>query len=352
MGQRKRRIYLGGLAAILAVCFVAVARGVPQRWLERLFELDRLKESYISVIGRTQEYSYERCKADMEELQKRWPELVRVESIGTTAFGRDIMMLTLGNPDSPNRIWVDGGIHGREYMGAQVILSQVEFILQNEKDGRFRGWEVSALLENCGVYIVPMLNPDGVMLSQQGVFSAPEAFREELAAMNGGSQNFSRWKANGRGVDLGCNFDARWEFIEGKPAPGPMGYKGTAPFSEAESRAVQDYLADRPMGITLSYHGAGAEVYWWYYQKGERLVRDERLARELSRITGYDLVSEERSRESNGGLKDWYLSTYGNPGSTIEMRSPEPCPIPIQAFLEVYEENKRVILWAMAWIAK
>ena len=87
MGQRKRRIYLGGLAAILAVCFVAVARGVPQRWLERLFELDRLKESYISVIGRTQEYSYERCKADMEELQKRWPELVRVESIGTTAFG-------------------------------------------------------------------------------------------------------------------------------------------------------------------------------------------------------------------------------------------------------------------------
>jgi g-D-glutamyl-meso-diaminopimelate peptidase len=233
-----------------------------------------------------------------------------------------------------------------------VILSQVERILQNQKEGRFWGRKVSVLLENCGVYAVPMLNPDGIMLSQQGVFSAPEPLREELLALNGGSQDFSRWKANGRGVDIGGNFDARWEIIRGAKAPGPVGYKGTAPFSEAESQAVRDYMAAHPMGMTISYHGAGAELYWWYYQEEERLSRDVQLAKELSRITGYGLVSEERSRNSDGGLKDWYLSVYGNPGFTIEMRSPEPCPIPVEAFPQVYQENKQVILWAMDWITR
>ena len=66
------------------------------------------------------------------------------------------------------------------------------------------------LLLDGGIYFIPMTNPDGVRLAQEGAgFIRNKELKKNLLQINGGP-DFSLWKANINGVDLNTNFDARW----------------------------------------------------------------------------------------------------------------------------------------------
>ena len=58
-------------------------------------------------------------------------------------------------------------------------------------------------------------------------------------------------------------------------------------------------------------------IYWYVYQDEEREKRLE-IAKEISDLTGYKLIM---TRETAGGMKDWFVQEYGKPGFTIEIGS-------------------------------
>lgn len=72
------------------------------------------------------------------------------------------------------------------------------------------------------ICFVPLVNPDGAMLVKYSLDGAEFSSREFLKRVNNNSTDFSKWKANGRAVDLNVNFDA--DFGKGEsnvfyPAP-------------------------------------------------------------------------------------------------------------------------------------
>ena len=223
--------------------------------------------------------------------------------IGASVCGLPLVAVFVGRHSYP-QIIVQYSIHAREWVTA--LLAQ-EQILR----GVHRG----------GAWFVPMVNPDGVLLSVTG-----EAFlrqippwRAEFLRQINGSGDFGLWKANANAVDLNVNFSAGWGMGESNVfMPAPENYIGRRAVSEPETRALKRVTPDVCPDATLSYHTKGEEIYWEYGQKGEALARDERIAAALAEETGY---AATKITGSGGGYKDWCIREKGIPAFTIEAGS-------------------------------
>ena len=96
-----------------------------------------------------------------------------------------------------------------------------------------------------------------------------------------------------------------------------MRFRGAAPHSEAESRALVDYVSRYPFDCTVSIHSKGSLVYWMG-ATGELERETRSLADAVNEATGYAPVRSERGVEK-GGFKDWALEKMGIPSVTIEI---------------------------------
>lgn len=97
----------------------------------------------------------------MEKINKAYPKLTRLKSIGKSYEGRDIYMLTVsdfntGNPDEKPAMYIDGNIHSNEIQGAEFSLYTAWYLTEMFDDLDF----INELLKDKTFYIVPTINPD------------------------------------------------------------------------------------------------------------------------------------------------------------------------------------------------
>ena len=235
---------------------------------------------------------------DIYQETTRFWECVDTEKciIGRSVFGRNLYAVKIGE-GAPVGI-VQYAMHGREFITAKLAFAHY-------KQGVLKG----------SVWLVPLVNPDGALLSQIGLSSAPRVFWEALSKING-NKNFSLWKANGRGVDLNVNFDAEWgKGVKNVRQIASENYIGTMPFSEPESLALKEFTLKIRPDYTVSYHTKGEEIYWHFHQSVDTYLRDKRLGAALSLSTGYPLSF---AKGSVGGYKDWCIQHLKIPAFTIE----------------------------------
>ena len=284
---------------------------------------------------------------DLGILARIFPEIIQIDSLGKTEDQRELYHFYIGSANAPKKILIFGGIHGREYMTSQLIMEQTtEFLM---KLCRTQDKEYAKILEGKAIHVVPMVNPDGVTISQRGAMGIKNPdlknLVEEIALREGGrhpqGSYFHRWKANAKGVDLNRNFDALWETCEDAvQEPSRENYKGPKPESEIESRALAELTRREEFQRTISYHSSGAVIYWDFYQQGQLRVQTWEFAKRIGEITGY--VPQENTREqSSGGYKDWALLKMEIPSLTIEIGRQES-PLPASCFEEIFIENRGV----------
>lgn len=244
--------------------------------------------------------------------------------IGKSAEGRDLFALLVGTHTRPVGI-ATYAMHAREWVTAYLAMQHVR-----------RGLVTGA------VWVVPLVNPDGALLVQEGAEAVRGEERERLCVMNGGT-DFSLWKANARGVDLNVNWDARWGTgAQNVRFPAPANYIGPAPCSEPETRALRDFTLQVRPDFTLSYHTKGEVVYWHFHQPPLRARRDRRLAQVVSRVTGYPLAE---ARGSAGGYKDWCVEKLKIPAFTVEAGRDELShPLGLRALPDILEKNLDVLV--------
>ena len=267
---------------------------------------------------------------DIYSFVRYFYESVKTEKtvIGKSLFGRDIYAIKLGD-GAPVGI-AQYALHGREHITAKLAAAQYE--RQYERGGAAGS-----------IWLLPLTNPYGALLSQTGITSAPKERRAELIALNGErGEDFSLWKANGRGVDLNVNFPARWGTgAKNVRFAGGENYIGAKPFSEPENLALKQFTEKIRPQYTLSYHTKGEEIYWRFHQPKERCVRDKALAAALSRATGYPLAEAGRSA---GGYKDWCIQRFKIPSFTVEVGSDLWAhPLGDEALQEIIERNENAL---------
>lgn len=260
-------------------------------------------------------YSYEDLKKDIV----RWKSKgINVFTIGRSFAGREIYGVELGNGNGKNII-IQGSTHAREHVTSLLISKQIDYLIGSKET------------INGKIYFVPMINVDGVELAIKGLESVGDYYTKQfLNKLNNNSKDFSLWKANQNGVDLNVNFDARWG--TGKLnlySPSPANYVGEYPVSELETKALCNFTKLVDAKGTISYHIKGNIIFWDFYQKGEVLIRDKKIATVISSLTGYPL---RETGQSAGGYKDWCIEKLGIPALTIEVGNPN------LTYLKIYDE--------------
>lgn len=261
---------------------------------------------------------------DIYRQTQRFYESVKGDKkiIGKSLLGRDVYAVKLGE-GSPVGI-AQYALHGREYITARLAFCHYKY-------GNVKG----------SVWLVPLANPDGALLSQRGLKTVPPHLREYLIKI-GGKKNFSLWKANARGVDLNVNFDADHGTGEKNIFyPASENYVGTAPFSEPETQALKRFTEEICPDYTISFHTKGEEIYWHYYQAPYACERDRRLASVIAGVTGYKLAY---AKGSAGGYKDWCILRRKIPSFTVEVgKDSLKHPIRVDWLGDIKRKNKRVL---------
>lgn len=342
-------------------------------------------EELTVVDTRDARYTYEAMEADLQEIAGKYGEHVTLDVLGQSAEGRNLYRAVLGNPDAENRIFIQAGIHGREYMSCQQVMKLLEYYAANYDRGYYEDTLYSELFDHTVLHIIPMSNPDGVSISQMGedAVSSPQRLEMMRAAYerdketlihaedsNGDlywydtyanpsydryadgydeiisyEEYLSLWKANANGVDINRNFGAGWSEIQQKENPGCEFFKGYSADSEPETIVLENQIKNNKYNCILNYHSRGQLIY--YDVAGNSAAMSDasrKLAQTVSDLNRYQMVNCQASASVVlGGLGDYAMLAYNTPSITIEMGK-RPCPLGSEEFLSIWHRGREV--WA------
>lgn len=283
-------------------------------------------------------YSYEDMTRDLKNIAWKYRGKASLKNLGSSEDGRTIWCLRVGNPSAGRKIVIDAGIHAREWMNPLMIVHKCEEILRQYTDYK-------AALKNACLYVVPMINPDGVTISQYG-FGAIRS--EKLRKICQKTKASARtWKGNARGVNLNFNFPGGWNPENKSKKPDGNSYPGEKAASEKETKVMMSFI-NSLSGIkgALNYHSTGSILYWNYNVEGTPALyeRQRQLAAKVNSFTKYRLMPKSISTNPNGGFGDWMIYNKKIPNVTVETGS-VMCPLPHSQLKKITRENTELLTW-------
>ncbi len=299
---------------------------------------NKQKRPKQDIITEVSNYNYAKMKAQIQNLDQNY-QLLKISSIGKSVQDRELYLIKVGS--GKKKVGVVGGVHGREAITSLLILKLAEEYIK--EDNSIANYNLKDLLTKVTFYFIPMLNPDGVEIALNNITGLTN--KNFYLTANEGSSDFKRWKANARGVDLNKQFRADWQELESTTKPHFSDSKGSAPESEAESKALADLTRREEFDTVVAFHHSGNVIYWYYNQEGEAYQRDYHLAQKISRKNRYKVVTAEDSDSIAAGYKDWFIKEFKRPGFTIEIaKSTNEEPLPSSNLNLYFNENKEVLL--------
>ena len=211
-------------------------------------------------------HSYEEMLVEMQAVEAAYPTITRIHDIGDTwektqdVADRDIWAMKISDnvdidePDEPEVLYI-ALHHAREIITPEILLYFMNYLVDNYGTDP----DVTYLVDNRQLWLVPNLNPDGHAV----VFTGYD-WRKNKRDNNENGQ----FDPSIDGVDLNRNYAYMWGCDNNGSSPDPSSwlYRGQAPFSEPETQAIRDLASTHNFVISLSYHSYGnLWLYPWAY---------------------------------------------------------------------------------------
>jgi len=253
-------------------------------------------------------HSYYEMKADLETLAATYPNLCKLDTIGYSVQGKQILAIKIS--DNPNErelepeVRIVGCHHGNEWPSSEIPLYLAHYLLENYSINN----SVKDLVDNREIWIIPMFNPDG-------------------------HENQSRYNAHG--VDLNRDYGYMWE-----------GWGGSSsPYSQPETKAMMLFSQEHNFVLSLSYHTYGGIVnYIWNYwpdpPPDSSLIIQ--LSNEYASYNGYWVTEGWQWYETHGDLNDYSEGIDSDIDWTIEIAD-QFTPPPSELY-SIWMENRDAML--------
>jgi hypothetical protein len=351
-------------------------------------------------------HTYETMMDELFLIEDHHSDIVALYSLTTTYEGREIWAVKVSdNPkeyeEGEPEVLFTGAHHGREWPSYEVPLYFLTYLvenygklnLDNDGDGKvnedvFDGVDndedgeidededearITWLIDNRQIWIIPMVNPDGVsyahMQFEQGGTAEDYLWRKNrepnINPVTGDPYPEELGGNDMWGTDLNRNYGFHW---------GELGYQGYADpsredyigpldktdndndrrvnedkmdnldndgdgnidedprggFSATETKAIKKLVEEHNFVITLNFHTYGNKIYWpWMWTL--ELPPDEELychlAKGMSRFNNYEYRNmSERAQNQlsrhppvDGDSNDWMYGKHGILAYTIEI---------------------------------
>ncbi|MEK7727240.1 MAG: M14 family zinc carboxypeptidase [candidate division KSB1 bacterium] len=249
-------------------------------------------------------HDYAETLTELQLAEALHPSLVQLVDIGDSwektqgLADRDIWAVKISDnvqaEENEAEVLIIGNHHAREIITPETVLDFMNYLLQNYGGDPY----VTHLVNHRQIWLVPILNPDG---------------------LDHVHQNDLWWRKNRRrnangtfGVDLNRNYAFKWGYdnIGSSPSGGSSTYRGAAPFSEPETAALRDFVNAHRFRASLSYHSYGnLLIYPWGYiaQHTPEHASFVALADSMVTYHGYKagLGVETVFYTTNGDSDDW-----------------------------------------------
>lgn len=225
-----------------------------------------------------------------------------------------------------------GAVHGAELPIPTLLTEFAEQLAE----GYGRDPQATMLLRDREIHLIPMVNPDGV-----------ERMEEPLSGSDGGDLG----RVNANHVDLNRNFLFGWGGNDSSSDPLSHNYRGPAPASEPETRAVVDYMEKLRPDLFVDWHSAAQVVLhpWGETTRSGSTSRGLRdLAQHVSRINGYAPMVSTKLYPTSGSAMDWVHGTLGGAALAVETGDQDFLTDP--GYEAIRRENMPV-LWGLAALA-
>ena len=291
-------------------------------------------------------YTYQKLQKDIRELKATYPFL-EIGNIGYSVLGRQIPYIRIGS--GQKEVFYNASFHANEWITTPVLMKFIEdYSAQYALNGSLNGFRARELYNAVSLFVVPMVNPDGVDLVTGGLQTVDNPYKsaQEIAKSFPDIPFPSGWKANIDGVDLNLQFPAVWaeakeiKYSQGYTKPAPRDFVGEGPLVAREALAVYNFTLKHNFRLVIAYHTQGQEIYWKFLNYQPPMA--EFIAQQFARVSGYQ-VADVPYQSGFAGYKDWFVQNYNRPGYTIEAGIGEN-PLPIEQFSEIYRDNFEIFV--------
>ena len=137
---------------------------------------------------------------------------VQTGSAGKSIMGKDISYVKVGR--GSKEVFYSASFHANEWITSIVLLEFLyEYCNAIQNNSTIFGFPARRLFETVSIYLMPLVNPDGVDLVTGALPRTSPSYKQaEKIAYGFATIPFpDGWKSNIRGVDLNLQFPAEWE---------------------------------------------------------------------------------------------------------------------------------------------
>jgi len=268
-------------------------------------------------------HTFQELSHDLDSIATHYPSITHLDTIGfSTRDSLPIFAMKVSNnpqieEDEPAILYV-ACHHAEEILGVELCLYMInDLISKYNIDSTITNW-----VNNREIWFVPLLNVEGREVVMNGIDTIWRKNKRD-------NNNNGVFDLDGDGVDLNRNYDFYWSG-GGSSNPPNEYYRGPAPFSENETRAIRDLALAQHFVFCNSYHsartGLGQVIYYPYQWSGgysPDFLCIRQIADSMSKLIINDAGNGHYTALTGMGLegdeRNWFYGVWGTFAYTIEI---------------------------------
>lgn len=137
-------------------------------------------------------YNSNILRRNLTLLLRQYP-FINVQTVGTSVLNKNIYVIKLGN--GTKNVFYSASIHANEWITSTLLMKFVEdYCIAYVNNTNLYSYSIRELFNSCSIYIMPMVNPDGVDLVTGNISTVSFSYQKALHIANRISRNsISRW---------------------------------------------------------------------------------------------------------------------------------------------------------------
>ena len=116
----------------------------------------------MSIVPTNVSYNYSLMSQNLASLNRTYPFL-NIQTVGNSVLGKNIYVVKLGK--GTKKVFYSASIHANEWITSVLLMKFIEdYCIAYNNNSRLYGYSVRRLFNSVSIYIMPIVNPDGVDL--------------------------------------------------------------------------------------------------------------------------------------------------------------------------------------------